>query len=109
MLSEIADVLDKTTDYYCAEHERCLVWDDPEIGIEWPLDHEPVLSVKDQSGFSFAQAGGFRVKLQFSVSSKPEVGLLMTGIARNMPPTLARTRLPSRFPATTRKRQLQRT
>ena len=59
VLSEIADVLYKTTDYYCAEHERCLVWDDPEIGIEWPLDHEPVLSVKDQSGFSFAQAEAF--------------------------------------------------
>ena len=63
VLSEIADVLYKTTDYYAPEHERCLIWNDPEVGIDWPLDHEPVLSAKDQSGLSFAKAEVFRVRL----------------------------------------------
>jgi dTDP-4-dehydrorhamnose 3,5-epimerase len=59
VLSEIADVLYKTTDYYAPEHERCLIWNDPEVGIDWPLDREPVLSPKDQSGLSFAKAEVF--------------------------------------------------
>ncbi len=59
VLSEIADVLYKTTDYYAPEHERCLIWNDPEVGIDWPLDREPVLSAKDQSGLSFAKAEVF--------------------------------------------------
>ena len=59
VLSEIADVLYKTTDYYAPEHERCLIWNDPEVGIDWPLDREPVLSSKDQSGLSFAKAEAF--------------------------------------------------
>ena len=59
MLSEIADVLYKTTDYYAPEHERCLIWNDPEVGIDWPLECEPVLSAKDQSGLSFAKAEVF--------------------------------------------------
>ena len=63
VLSEIADVLYKTTDYYAPEHERCLIWNDPEIGIDWPLDREPVLSAKDQSGLSFAKAEVIRVRL----------------------------------------------
>ena len=57
--SEIADVLYKTTDYYASEHERCLIWNDPQIGIDWPLDREPVLSFKDQSGLSFVKAEVF--------------------------------------------------
>jgi len=59
VLSEFADVLYKTTDYYAPEHERCLFWNDPEIRIDWPLDREPVLSTKDQLGLSFAQAEVF--------------------------------------------------
>ncbi len=54
--SESADFLYKTTDYYAPEHERCLLWNDPAIGIEWPLDGEPQLSAKDKLGKSLAEA-----------------------------------------------------
>lgn len=51
VLSESADFLYKATDYYAPEHERCVRWDDPAIGIAWPpLDIQPLLSAKDQSG-----------------------------------------------------------
>ncbi|MBS1211864.1 MAG: rfbC [Proteobacteria bacterium] len=46
-LSDTAEFLYKTTDYYSPEYERCIRWDDPEIGIAWPLTATPVLSVKD--------------------------------------------------------------
>jgi dTDP-4-dehydrorhamnose 3,5-epimerase len=51
-LSETAELLYKTTDYYAPEYERCIAWNDPEIGINWPLDQTPVLSDKDQQGVS---------------------------------------------------------
>ena len=55
--SESADFLYKTTDYYAPEHERCIAWNDPAIGIEWPLDGgAPALSAKDQQGVPLAQA-----------------------------------------------------
>ncbi len=50
VLTESADFLYKTTDYYAPEHERCLKWDDPAVGIDWPLGAEPVLSAKDRDG-----------------------------------------------------------
>ncbi|HRP76383.1 MAG TPA: dTDP-4-dehydrorhamnose 3,5-epimerase [Rhodocyclaceae bacterium] len=50
VLSESADFLYKTTDYYAPEHERCLSWNDPEVGIEWPLEGQPLLSAKDRAG-----------------------------------------------------------
>ena len=59
VLSESADCLYKTTDYYAPEHERCLIWNDPEIGIDWPLDREPVLSAKDQLGLPLSKAEVF--------------------------------------------------
>jgi len=48
VLSESADFLYKTTDYYAPQHERAIAWNDPDIGIEWPLSASPVLSSKDQ-------------------------------------------------------------
>ncbi|OEU61254.1 MAG: dTDP-4-dehydrorhamnose 3,5-epimerase [Desulfuromonadales bacterium C00003094] len=48
VLSEVAEFLYKATDYYAPEHERGIVWDDPELGIEWPLTEEPTVSAKDQ-------------------------------------------------------------
>ena len=45
--SESAEFLYKTTDYYAPEHERCIAWNDPAIGIQWPLQGQPVLSAKD--------------------------------------------------------------
>jgi dTDP-4-dehydrorhamnose 3,5-epimerase len=51
VLSESADFLYKTTDYYAPEHERCIAWNDPDMGIAWPdTGTSPVLSVKDQGG-----------------------------------------------------------
>jgi len=56
VLSEFAEFVYKTTDFYAPEHDRCIRWDDPAIGIEWPLEGEPVLSSKDQQGVSLQQA-----------------------------------------------------
>jgi dTDP-4-dehydrorhamnose 3,5-epimerase len=56
VLSESADFLYKTTDYYAPELERCIAWNDPELGIEWPLEEPPKLSVKDISGVAFNRA-----------------------------------------------------
>jgi len=52
VLSESADFMYKASDYYAPEHERCILWNDPDIGIEWPLDGlgEPLLSEKDKAG-----------------------------------------------------------
>ena len=49
-LSESAEFLYKTTDYYAPEFERCIAWDDPKIGINWPLSAAPILSAKDRAG-----------------------------------------------------------
>lgn len=50
VLSERADFLYKTTEYYAPEDERCIAWNDPQIGIAWPLAGEPILSDKDRRG-----------------------------------------------------------
>ncbi|MCM8612264.1 dTDP-4-dehydrorhamnose 3,5-epimerase [Accumulibacter sp.] len=47
VLSETAEFLYKTTDYYSPEHERALLWNDPQLGIEWPLQGNPVVAAKD--------------------------------------------------------------
>ena len=58
VLSESADFLYKTTDYYSPEHERSIRWDDPQLAIDWPDTGVPVqLSAKDQAGRPFAEAG----------------------------------------------------
>jgi dTDP-4-dehydrorhamnose 3,5-epimerase len=62
VLSESADFLYKTTDYYAPEHERCVIWDDPGLSITWPLDRiggQPLLSTKDQSGIALREAETF--------------------------------------------------
>lgn len=57
VLSESADFLYKTTDYYSPEHERCIRWDDPELAIAWPSVEAAIqLSAKDQAGRWFAEA-----------------------------------------------------
>ena len=61
VLSEFADFLYKTTDYYASQHERTILWNDPEIGIDWPLEGaEPVLSKKDQLGNPLRDADVFK-------------------------------------------------
>lgn len=59
VLSESAEFLYKTTDYYAPEHERCIAWNDPDIGIVWPFEGEPALSAKDKQGSSLMQADCF--------------------------------------------------
>jgi dTDP-4-dehydrorhamnose 3,5-epimerase len=54
-LTEHAEFLYKTTDYYAPEHERCIAWNDPQLAIQWPLSGDPALSGKDQQGISLAQ------------------------------------------------------
>lgn len=57
VLSETAEFLYKTTDYYAPEHERCIIWSDPTLAIDWPLQGlAPVLSQKDLQGACFADA-----------------------------------------------------
>ncbi|HYR87059.1 MAG TPA: dTDP-4-dehydrorhamnose 3,5-epimerase [Terriglobia bacterium] len=59
VLSEFAEFQYKTTDFYAPQFERCIRWDDPVIGIVWPLEGEPIVSPKDRAGASFAQAEMF--------------------------------------------------
>jgi dTDP-4-dehydrorhamnose 3,5-epimerase len=59
VLSESAEFLYKTTDYYSPEHERCIAWNDPTLAIEWPVSGVPVVSAKDALGAQFASAETF--------------------------------------------------
>jgi dTDP-4-dehydrorhamnose 3,5-epimerase len=56
VLGEAAVVLYKATDHYAPEHDRTLLWNDPALGIAWPLSGEPVLSEKDRRGVPLAKA-----------------------------------------------------
>jgi len=56
VLSESAEFLYKTTDYWYPEHERSIRWDDPDLGIDWQLQTAPSLSAKDAQGQSFSKA-----------------------------------------------------
>ena len=59
VLSDVAEFLYKTTDYYAPQHERCIIWNDPTLAIDWPIQGEPVLSAKDMKGAAFLQADVF--------------------------------------------------
>ena len=59
VLSESAEFLYKTTDYYAPSHERAIAWNDPDIGIAWPLAAAPLLSAKDQAGRRLKEAEVF--------------------------------------------------
>jgi dTDP-4-dehydrorhamnose 3,5-epimerase len=56
VLSEFAEFLYKATDFYAPEDERCIAWNDPAIGIRWPLSAEPLLSARDRAGVPLAEA-----------------------------------------------------
>lgn len=56
VLSEYADFLYKTTDYYAPEYDRTILWNDPDLGISWPIDGEPIVSTKDKVGKLFSEA-----------------------------------------------------
>ena len=59
VLSETAEFLYKTTDYYAPEYERSLLWNDPALGIDWSLEREPKLAVKDAAALTLAEAEVF--------------------------------------------------
>ena len=59
VLSDVAEFLYKTTDYYAPEYERTILWNDPELGILWPVYEEPRLSKKDQKGLLLREAETF--------------------------------------------------
>jgi dTDP-4-dehydrorhamnose 3,5-epimerase len=59
VLSDSADFLYKTTDYWAPEHERCLAWNDPQLRIDWPLAEQPLVSAKDLLGSPLEQAEVF--------------------------------------------------
>jgi len=56
VLSDQAEFLYKTTDYYAPEHERTLLWSDPRLGVRWPLEGEPILAEKDRHGVPLESA-----------------------------------------------------
>ncbi len=59
VLSESADFLYKTTDYYAPSAERCIRWDDPQLAIDWEFEGAPILSAKDQNGKALHEADLF--------------------------------------------------
>jgi dTDP-4-dehydrorhamnose 3,5-epimerase len=59
VLSDFAEFLYKTTDFYAPQFECCVKWDDPSIGVEWPLQGIPLLSAKDAVGLSLQAAAKF--------------------------------------------------
>ena len=59
VLKDDTEFLYKTTDYYAPQHERCIRWDDPVIGIDWPITQAPILSGKDQLGVALSEAEVF--------------------------------------------------
>ncbi|WP_454752351.1 dTDP-4-dehydrorhamnose 3,5-epimerase [Cupriavidus necator] len=59
VVSEYAEFLYKTTDYYAPECERSIRWDDADLGIEWPLEGEPILAAKDKDAVPFSRAEYF--------------------------------------------------
>ncbi len=59
VLSEYAEFLYKATDYWAPEHERCILWNDPDLAIDWPLSGDPLLSTKDALGKPLREAEVF--------------------------------------------------
>ncbi len=59
VISEKAQVLYKSTEYYAPEHERTVAWNDPDLKIDWKVDGEPIVSAKDQRGIALRDAETF--------------------------------------------------
>ena len=60
VLSDVAEFLYKTTDYWAPEYERTIIWNDSDIGIRWPLKVKPALSGKDAEGIALKNAEVYR-------------------------------------------------
>ncbi|WP_413175250.1 dTDP-4-dehydrorhamnose 3,5-epimerase [Anabaena azotica] len=56
VLSEYAEFLYKTTEYYAPQHDRTILWNDPDLAISWPVQDEPIVSAKDKVGKLFSEA-----------------------------------------------------
>jgi dTDP-4-dehydrorhamnose 3,5-epimerase len=67
VLSEVAEVLYKTTDFYAPKHERTLLWNDTALGIQWPCEH-PILSEKDRQGRRLEEAELFDSVIEESIT-----------------------------------------
>ncbi len=63
VLSDNAEFLYKTTDYWAPEYERCILWNDPDLAIDWKINQQPALSVKDAQGSAFKAAEVFADQL----------------------------------------------
>jgi dTDP-4-dehydrorhamnose 3,5-epimerase len=59
VMSDHAEVLYKTTDYWSPENERCIIWNDATLGIKWPIDGQPIISSKDARGATLQAAEVF--------------------------------------------------
>lgn len=59
VMSDVAEFLYKTTDFYAPQHDRCLAWNDVDLNVRWPLAGQPTLSGKDQMGLAFKSADYF--------------------------------------------------
>jgi dTDP-4-dehydrorhamnose 3,5-epimerase len=57
VLSEFAEFLYKTTDYWAPQYERTIIWNDPDLAIAWPLQNQPILSPKDSQGLTLKESG----------------------------------------------------
>lgn len=60
VLSDFAEFLYKTTDYWAPQYERTIIWNDPDLAVAWPLQYQPILSVKDAQGATFKKAEVFK-------------------------------------------------
>jgi dTDP-4-dehydrorhamnose 3,5-epimerase len=63
VLSEVAELLYLTTDYYAPDHERAIIWNDPDLNIDWPLQEEPLLSEKDRLAVQFREADCYSTRI----------------------------------------------
>ncbi len=59
VVSDTAEFLYKATDYYAPEHERCILWNDTDLGVRWPVNGQPLISAKDEKGTPFKDAEVF--------------------------------------------------
>ncbi|MEE4241436.1 MAG: dTDP-4-dehydrorhamnose 3,5-epimerase [Desulfopila sp.] len=60
VMSDVAETLYRTTNYYAPEHERCILWNDPDIAVDWPIEGKPLLSGKDVAGKLLKDADVYR-------------------------------------------------